>query len=182
MPSGEPGTALGGRRAAPEHWAFFGEEFRQVGVTEIDASLREQGGDLPAMVNLVQEQVQRQSAQILAMGTTREILVGQGPRQVFFPYFRAPVDDHLIHPASGGPEFRQVEIADFPQAGRIVDRQDGFEGSVAARVPREALQPQDVADQDVVQRPNHRAKKSAPVFSLERFWHFRRRRVEAFVH
>ena len=182
MPSGEPGTALGGRRAAPECWAFFGEEFRQVGVTEIDASLREQGGDLPAMVNLVQEQVQRQSAQILAMGTTREIPVGQGPRQILFPYFRAPVDDHLIHPVPDGLEFRQVEMTDFPQAGWIAHRQDGFEGPVAARVSREALQPQDVADQDVVQCPNHRAKKSAPVFSLERFRHFRRRRVEALVH
>ena len=44
---------LGGGRAAPERSAFFGEEFRQVGVAEIDAGLREQGGDLPAMVNLV---------------------------------------------------------------------------------------------------------------------------------
>ncbi len=52
MPSGELGIALGGRRAAPERWAFFGEEFRQVGVAEIDAGLRKQGGDLAAMVNL----------------------------------------------------------------------------------------------------------------------------------
>jgi hypothetical protein len=54
------------------------------------------------MVNLVQEQVQRQSAQVLAVGTTREIPVGQGPRQVLFPHFRAPVDDRLIHPVPGG--------------------------------------------------------------------------------
>ena len=173
---------LGGRRAAPERSAFFGEEFRQVGVAEIDAGLREQGGDLPAMVNLVQEQVQHQSTQVLAVGTAREIPVGQGLGQVFFPHFRAPVADQLIHPVPGGVEFRQVDKADFPQAGRIADHQDGFEGPVAARVSREALQPQDVADQDVVQGPDHRAEKGAPVFPLERFRHFRRRRVEALVH
>lgn len=122
------------------------------------------------------------SAQVLAVRTPREIPAGQGSRQVLLPHFRAPVDDRWIQPVSGGLEFCQVDQADFSQAGRIADGQGGFEGPVAARGSREALQPHDAADQDMVQRPDHRAEKGTPVFSLERFRHFRRRRVEALVH
>ena len=156
------GGGLLGRSAAASA-RQFGNQHQQVGHRQVLAGLRQQGGDLAAVVGLVVEEVHEQGAEVFAEGHALGVLVVERVRQVGVAQHGGPGGDHAVQHLAMGTQGGKFREQDLVQGAGHGQRRRRLQRGEARRVQGETLEPDVIRHHQVVEGAKDGLEESAAV-------------------
>src|SRR5690554_5633230 len=134
------------------------------------------------MMSLVIEEMKHQARKPPLCWNPFGVVVGENYIQVFYGKLSYPVDDLSIQPDSMLSQALNITKENLVQAGRIIKAGDSSQRFLARRVSSKALEPDGIANENMVQGSQDRAKESAAVFRQFIGRQLSRRLIDLCVH